>query len=437
VTVDVYRLAAGVLIAAYAVCAVPWASGRLADTLLPATRFGLDQLHRFGWMGLAALVAAIGLTRPLAASKPLTRALDQPIRLATSAYGGAMVWAGAALLFWTFRSRTLNQDGAAFQAIFEREVPGRGVFATHDEILEFAVHSAAWEAARARWGWDVPTTYQAISSVAGGVFVLLLARYARLVHPARPGILVALMLAGGYAQLFFGDVENYTLTAVAILAFFVAAERFLQRRTSVVWPSAWLAVAMMCHLLAGFLLPSLVYLWGIAHRRQDRRALVAGAAVFTAVIGATLAVAHLFWGLPIERLFDSHASGHGGNYAGVLARPTLAHLWTQLNVLLLLAPAAVFLVPVALASGEPSERRRHLAIATAGMLIFLVFWFPALGPLNDWNLFANVAIPVNLLVWTTALRAPGLAGRRVALTAAALAGGLHSLAWILGNYGES
>jgi hypothetical protein len=70
------------------------------------------------------------------------------------------------------------------------------------------------------------------------------------------------------------------------------------------------------------------------------------------------------------------------------------------------------------------------------MLVFLVFWFPALGPLNDWNLFANVAIPVTLLVWTTALRAPGLADRRVAMTAAALGGGVHSLAWILGNHGE-
>jgi hypothetical protein len=387
-------------------------------------------------MGLAALVAAIGFARPLAASRTLARVLTHAARLTTTPFGGSVAWAAATMIFWTFRSRTLNPDGAAFQAVFEREVPGRGVFATHDEILEFAVHSAAWHLAGRRWGWDVAATYQMISSAAGGVFVLLLVRYARLVDPARAGLLVALMLAGGYVQLFFGDVENYTLTAVAVLAFFVAAERFLQRRTSVAWPSAWLAVAMMCHLLAGFLLPSLVYLWGIAVRRQDRWALVAGAAVFTAIIGATLAVAHVFWGLPIERLLDSHASGHGGDYAGVLARPTLAHLWTQLNVLLLLAPAGVFLVPIAVTWSEPSERQRHLAIATAGMLVFLVFWFPALGPLNDWNLFANVAIPVTLLVWTTALRAPGLADRRVAMTAAALGGGVHSLAWILGNHGE-
>lgn len=423
------------LVAAYAACAVPSAGGRMADTLLPATRFGLDQLQRFGWLGLAALVVAVGFARPLAGSRSLARVLNGAARLATSVYGGVIVWAGATMIFWTFRSRTLNPDGAAFQAVFEREVPGRGVFATHDEILEFAVHSAAWHLAGTRWGWSVATTYQVISSAAGGVFVLLLAHYARLIDPARAGVLLVLILAGGYVQLFFGDVENYTLTAVAILAFFVAGERFLQRRMSVVWPSVWLAVAMMCHLLAGFLLPSLGYLWWIAHRRQDRRALVAGAAVFAAIIGATLAAAQVFWGLPLERLLDSHASGHGGDYAGVLARPTLTHLWAQVNVLLLLAPAAVFLVPIALAGGEAGERRRHLAIATAGMLVFLVFWFPALGPVNDWNLFANVGIPVNLLVWTTALGAPNLTGRRTAMTAAALAGGLHSLAWILGNHG--
>ena len=421
------------LVAAYAACAVP----SLPDTLLPATRFGLDQLQRFGWLGLAALVVAVGFARPLAGSRTLARVLDRAAHLATTAYGGVIVWASATMIFWTFRSRTLNPDGAAFQAVFEREVPGRGVFATHDEILEFAVHSAAWHLAGTRWGWSVATTYQVISSAAGGVFVVLLAHYARLIDPARAGVLLVLTLAGGYVQLFFGDVENYTLTAVAILAFFVAGERFLQHRTSVVWPSAWMAVAMMCHLLAGFLLPSLGYLWWIALRRQDWRALVAGTAVFAAIIGATLAVAQVFWGLPLERLLDSHASGHGGDYAGVLARPTLAHLWAQLNVLLLIAPAAVFLVPIALARGEATERRRLLVIATAGMLVFLVFWFPALGPVNDWNLFANVGIPVNLLVWTTALGAPNLTGRRTALAAAALAGGLHSLAWILGNHGGS
>ncbi len=428
-----YRLAAGVLIAAYAACAVPWSDGRLADALLPHSRFGLDQLQRFGWLGLTALGAAVGLARPLAGSVKLAHVLGAGARLATTASGGLVVWAGAALLFWTFRSRTLNPDGAAFQAVFDREVPGRGVFATHDEILEFAVHSAAWNLARARWGWDVATTYQVISAAAGGIFILLLTHYARLIDPARAGVLVGLMLVGGYVQLFFGDVENYTLTAVAILAFFVAAERFLQRRTSIVWPSVWLAVAMMCHLLAGFLIPSLIYLWWIAHRWQERRGLVAGLAAFAVIIGSTLAVAHLFWGLPIERLLDSHASGHGGDYAGVLARPTLTHLWAQVNLLLLLAPGAIFLLPLAFEGREASERRRHLTAATAGMLVFLVVWFPALGPVNDWNLFANVAIPVNLLVWTTVRAVPDRADRRSAFAAAALAGGLHTIAWVLGH----
>lgn len=427
-----YHLAAGVLITGYAICATPAASLAVFEAALPATRFGVSQIQRLGWPGLAALAAIVCLARPLSSS---IRARDLLARAGHHAAGPAgRVGIGiiAASIFWLGRTRTMNADGAAFQALFEREAGARGVFATHDEILEFAVHSAAWRAAHDRWGWDVATTYQVCSVAAGAVFMLLLVAYARLVTPRQPLVFAALMLAGGYVQLFFGDVENYTLTAVAVLAYFVWAERFLQRRASVIAASLCLAVAMMCHLLAGFLLPSLVYLWWLAARRQTRRALRSAVLAFAGVIAATLAAAQFFWGLPIDRLLDSHAAGHGGDYSTVLAAPSLAHYWTQLNLLVLLAPAAVFLPALgnALAS---TDRHVHLALASGGMLLFLVVWEPALGPMGDWNLFANAAIPVSLLVWSHALTAPGVSGRRAAVTAAGLAAALHTAAWVWGN----
>ena len=107
-TAVAYRLAAGVLIAAYAACAVPWSGGRLADSLLPAARFGLDQLQRFGWLGLAALVAAVGLARPLAGSIKLARVLGESARLATTASGGLVVVAAPAAK----RSATTCESGA-------------------------------------------------------------------------------------------------------------------------------------------------------------------------------------------------------------------------------------------------------------------------------------------------------------------------------------
>ena len=197
-----------------------------------------------------------------------------------------------------------------------------------------------------------------------------------------------------------------------------------------------LAVAMMCHLLAGFLLPSLVYLWWLAAHRQTRRALRSAVLAFVGVIAATLVAAQLFWGLPLERLLDSHAAGHGGDYSTVLAAPSLAHYWTQLNLLVLLAPAAVFL-PALGRTLASSDRHVHLTLASSGMLLFLVVWKPALGPMGDWNLFANAAIPVSLLVWSHALTAPGLTGRRTAITGAGLAAALHTSAWVWGNYRAS
>lgn len=431
-----YRLAAGALIAAYVACAVPGEAGRWLDRVwLPATRFGVDQLQPFGWVAVAALLAAAISAAPLARSRGAAHLLKIVTQLSGRPSGRLLLAGSAALLFWMLRSHTLNPDGAAFQDKFDRDVPVNGVFVTHDEILEFVVHSRFWAFTHAWWGWDVPTSYQVLSSVAGGVFVALVARYAHLVHPIHAGALVLLTMTGGFVQLFFGDVENYTLTAVVILGYFLAAERFLQRRASIVWPSAWLATAMMCHLLAGFLLPSLLYLWRVANRRRAGRQVGAGLLVLLGIITVTLLACHIVWGLPIERLLESHAGGHGGRYRDVLARPTLTHYWAQLNVLLLLCPGVVLALPLAIAPGlARTERDVHLAIAAAAMLTFLLVWFPALGPREDWNLFANVAIPVSLLVWSSALSAPGLAERRAILTGVGLVGGLHSLAWVWRNH---
>jgi hypothetical protein len=165
-----YQWAAGGLVATYALCAVP-AAGSWLDSILPATRFGVNQLQRFGWAGVGALalsvwIAHAGVTARLAGSL-LARVGTVP----ATRLGRITLAAGAAAICWSLRSRSPNADGVAFQAVFAREVPGHGVFATHDEILEFVVHSALWRVAEARWGWDVATTYQVVSSVAGGVFV--------------------------------------------------------------------------------------------------------------------------------------------------------------------------------------------------------------------------------------------------------------------------
>jgi hypothetical protein len=58
-------------------------------------------------------------------------------------------------------------------------------------------------------------------------------------------------VSGGYMQLFFGDVENYTVSAAIVVFYVLAAHRYLSGEVGLHVPSAILAVAMCFHLETG------------------------------------------------------------------------------------------------------------------------------------------------------------------------------------------
>jgi hypothetical protein len=70
------------------------------------------------------------------------------------------------------------------------------------------------------------------------------------------------------------------------------------------------------------------------------------------------------------------------------------------------------------------------------MLLFVFIWTPSLGPLEDWNLFANAAIPLSLLIWTETIEALRASPRlRTPVAVVACLAALHTLAWIGNNSG--
>ena len=141
-------------------------------------------------------------------------------------------------------------------------------------------------------------------------------------------------------------------------------------------------------------------------------------------------------GLPITALlYDSHALGHGGHFDQVLVRPTREYYGKILNLMFLLVPGWVLLLPLVAYRRirlDPVNVHLLLACACGGLLV--VTWWARLGVYNDWNLFANVAIPVSLLVWRNVLDAETLMARPwpiVALNALFL---VHSYSWIVTNH---
>lgn len=338
-------------------------------------------------------------------------------------------------IFFLLRSNYLNPDALEFEEKFLRDVPLLGAHVTHDEMWELYLHSRFWLFTSQRFGWGVVLSYQVLSVLAGGIFVFLLLKYCRLVQTQWALAFFMLVCSGGFMQLFFGDVENYTLASACIMAYFYASALFFKGKLPLVVPATILALAMTFHLLAGFFLPSLAYLFYRALRRKQDGGIFLAFAGFCSVIGLTLVFFH-FNGLPIQNLFQhSHAFGAVKNPLWYLAPVSLDYFWQQFNLGLLLFPGAVLLLPLLFWQRIACNPVNiHLILASLAMFLFQWLWRAQLGVYADWNLYAAGALTISLLVGRNILEVPALRRRPAILALLLLTFAAHSLAWIGYNH---
>jgi hypothetical protein len=215
----------------------------------------------------------------------------------------------------------------------------------------------------------------------------------------------------------------------------LTALRFLEGEVGLWVPTVLLAVAICFHLLAGWLIPSLLYLFSVAWRRRgDVRELARSSALGTVIVVAVVAYLN-FHGLPVRRFFSSHA-GHALRFNGVFAIGMPATYYIeQLNLLLLLGPAILMIVPLVIwRRCEAGDVNRFLMVAAGVMLTFQFIWRAQLGVYNDWNLFAIGALVVTTCLWRLIASAARTRQLRVAASGIALAGWAHTYAWVVSNH---
>lgn len=221
------------------------------------------------------------------------------------------------------------------------------------------------------------------------------------------------------------------------MSYFLASALYLEKKISIVFPSALLALAITFHLLSGFLLPSLLFLYIVSWRRGEIRPMLYAIASSSLIIVGTLLFFH-FNGLPMKNLwYNSHAFGHGGDIISMLAKPTPRYYFAIVNLAFLLVPAWVLIFPLAIYKRIPMDSMNvHLLIASAGMVVLVLVWRAGLGVLNDWNLFAPAALPVSFLVWRNILK---LDVAQPKYSSIRFLGWLflnHSFTWIVVNHFE-
>jgi len=320
--------------------------------------------------------------------------------------------------------------------------------------LELLLHSAVYRLfAAAGFPGAAETAFALTSVLAGGLFVIVLLLLVRRLAGAallRLALLV-LALSGGYVQLLFGHVENYTVVALLMLLYLYLGVCYLREPgRGLFLPAAVLSVAVSFHLLAGWLYPSLLCLWWAGHGRKDDDRKRSDGGLTALAAGTVLPLVAAFMlcrlaGFGTERFGETHLAALkfvfllGPEYEhyqyGFLSP---AHLLDALNQLWLTALPAILALLLAVryrGGGEEEQKPRGEAgfalTAAISLQCFALCWNPDLGAYKDWDLFAAAG-----LGWTFAALVL-LSRRRVParpILILALCGLLFTIPWVLGNH---
>jgi tetratricopeptide (TPR) repeat protein len=414
---------------------------------------------------LLAVVLALGIASPGRADRAL-RALPRPIHPPTPAtrLRTALTIGGFFLAFWLFREgHTLLGDGSPLS----QDLPLGKRFHPY-EPLTFLFHHWFYGLAQGlfssgdRAAEDVARATVGLSSaIAGALFVPVawgLAReLSRTVEPdpadapvATPDSVVALaflvLLAQGYVQLFFGYVENYTLVALGLGAYFLASLRHLRGAAPLALPGVALVLAIGLDLSAFLLLPSFLILVArsLATPGQRLRALrdLALAGLVATAITALMAtverdynLASAVYGVALRAL-----AGPESHSAGLAYMFSSAHVRDFLNEQMLIGPAAAFLLVAGVLWLALARARLTWAVVfflAAGVVSLGAAWVTSdlkLGYPRDWDLFAPSGLAFTAAGLYLLLSTPwrGASVRRC-LALLALVSLFHTLPWIAIN----
>jgi hypothetical protein len=338
-------------------------------------------------------------------------------------------------LFYTFRSQLISDDTLHFMNWMPNQAAHGITHVRFDEMFESNLHFEAYKLTNWLWGWNVQYTYNVISCLAGGIFIVFLLIFCRRLAGSKALALFAFLVSGGFMQLFFGDKENYTLAMTLLLVYFYFSYRYLKRETALTTPAFFLALAMMFHLEAAYLLPTLFYLTIVELQRRKYFTAAAAWLILVSIFSLTMAY-FVFKGADWATLRDtSWGLGRGGNMLFNLVPPTGLMLYARLNMMALIFPPIAFLVPALLSGGL---RRDHLTaflvIAAVIGLFFTFVWISTIGYYSDWNLFSMPMFPAVLLLGLCLLRGKSFPFKNTILVGMVLMSIFASYTWIIHNH---
>lgn len=339
-----------------------------------------------------------------------------------------LLWAG----LFVFRSRA-HIFGDGYRMLDRLAEAGPSVLFSADilkETLDFGWHWLNHRVWAEPLGVSPEFTYGFLNCLAGVLMLIGLARLIRELTPAGEQrlLLWAAIASSGTLLLGFGYVESYSWAFAGAVWAVLYAVRALRR------PELWRAAFVLWLIAVGFHLLALIFapamIWAFFARRRDRPLPAGGVVVITGVLaaGSSFIAARLL-GL---HLFVFPLVGHHGNYA----LWSTAHLIDLVNLALLVAPAALPLLIMALPKGRDTALAGGwsiVALAACGAGWAAVVIDPTLGAARDWDLLSYCGPFLSLSAAGLVLnRKSGISNATISVLAVQLVGLVvfHTVPWV-------
>ncbi len=287
----------------------------------------------------------------------------------------------------------------------------RGIFFSGAEPMDTFIHNTLYYGInalifddRAEW-FSGELIYRLISILCGILLIFSIRKYytSRIEDKSNGDALIMglVLFTAGFAQLFFGYVESYTVLALVFVLYLFATISMLREKHSSYKPSFYFAFGIILHPVAALLFPSLVYSYSKlpGNRKKD---LIIKVLAVPFVFVALLLLVFNWGGLSPAGILRAYSEKSrllpvftNEEYYGILS---LEHFIDIINQILLVFPALIAL-PLLKAknSGIPGAVNTFLLLCTLLMFIPLVIMKPELGFARDWDLFTLFAVPLSVL----------------------------------------
>lgn len=356
-------------------------------------------------MGRVSLVALYPLlVHPLTAEK-----IQQLAGAASVRFRPWVVLVAFLLVFpplcWFLRSVNISRDG--YQCI---------EFVSQDqwhqqlrEPLTLLLHRVVGTALTSWPGLSEQEALGILSCVLGIPVLLLLARTVRIwSEDTRSQSHIPFLMAlasGGFILLWFGHIEVYPVLVAGICLLIFLVARYLTEGGSLLWLSLVYGLLFPFHLSVAWFLPAMVYLFGLAWKREGP-AKVAGA------VGIIVLVQILIWG-SICVIYHTSIQDFAARFwseMNVGPDKAMFHGWAELfsirhaadiaqGFIYLSLPVTLGFVLLALRRPKTpwSPLEIFLGLAALGYAVYAVTWRADRGYPEDWDLFSAL-VPLTSLV---------------------------------------